>query len=105
MLSSDLFCKPQGTGQGRSGQRIAAGQWQPLISQLRNLMPQLLVLGTCDPPQRQGPAIWIRCVIEGVLPEVLLPERAAPVIYMPNVSRQTLRNVEECPWGLQPLVE
>lgn len=83
----------------------ADGQWQSLIPQLRNLMPQLLILGTCDPEQRQGPAIWIRCVIEGALPEVLLPERAVPVIYMPNVSRQTLRNVEECPWELQPLVE
>jgi hypothetical protein len=83
----------------------ADGQWQSLIPQLRNLMPQLLVLGTYAPEQRQGPAIWIRCVIERVLPAVLLPERTVPVIYMPNVSRQTLRNVEECPWELQPLVE
>ena len=83
----------------------ADGQWQPLVGQLRNLMPQLLILGDYSPEQRQGPAIWIRCMIERTLPDMLLPERTVPVIYMSNVSRQTLRNVEECPWELQPLVE
>lgn len=81
------------------------GQWKPLVTQLRNLMPQLVVLGTYDPGQRQGTAIWVRCVIERVLPEVPVPERVVPVIYMPNVSRQTLRAVEECPADLKPLVE
>lgn len=83
----------------------ADGQWQPLIPQLRSLMPQLIVLGTYIPQQHQGPAIWIRCVMERLLPEVPLPEGAVPVIYMPNVSRQTLRDVEGCPDSLKPLVE
>ncbi len=83
----------------------ADSQWQPLIPQLQNLMPQLLILGNYAQEQRRGPAIWIRCVIERTLPEASIPERTVPVIYMPNVSRQTLRNVEECPWELQPLVE
>ena len=83
----------------------ADGQWQSLITQLQNLMPQLLLLGDYTPEQRQGPAIWIRCVVERTLPEVSIPERTVPVVYMSNVSRQTLRNVEECPWELQPLVE
>ena len=68
-------------------------------------MPQLLVLGPCTPEEHQGPAIWIRCVVERALPEISLPENTVPVIYLANVSRQTLRNVEECPWELQPLVE
>ena len=75
----------------------ADGQWQSLIPQLQNLMPQLLILGDYAPEQRKGPAIWIRCVIERTLPEVSIPERTVPVIYMPNVSRQTLRSVEDCP--------
>src|SRR5208282_4026131 len=33
------------------------------------------------------------------------PAGAVPVIYMPGVSRQTLRAVEECPDALKPLVE
>jgi hypothetical protein len=83
----------------------ADGQWQPLISQLCSLMPQIIVLGSYLPEQRQGPAIWIRCVIERLLPEVQLPEGAVPIIYMPNISRQTLRDVEGCPDSLRPLVE
>ncbi len=83
----------------------ADGQWQPLIPQLRALMPHLLVLGDYKPEERCGPAIWLRCVIERTLPEVPLPERAVPVIYLPNVSRQTLRSIEECPEPLLPLIE
>lgn len=81
------------------------GQWKPLIASLRNLMPQLITLGSYMPSQRQGPAIWVRCVIEGALPEVSLPNGVIPIIYLPGVSRQTLRNVEDCPWELQPIVE
>lgn len=83
----------------------ADGQWQALIPQLKQIMPQLFVLGSYLPEQRQGPAIWIRCLIERVLPEVSYPEDAVPVIYIPNVSRQTLRDVEGCPDSLKPLVE
>ena len=68
-------------------------------------MPHLLVLSDYAPGQHQGPAIWLRCVIERALPEVPLPERAVPVIYLPNVSRQTLRAIEDSPESLLPLVE
>ncbi|MGA1825912.1 MAG: BREX-1 system phosphatase PglZ type B [bacterium] len=80
-------------------------QWEPLVCQLRSLMPELLILGEYRPEEKTGPAIWLRCVIEGSLPNSALPEEATPVIYMPNVSRQTLRAVEECPDSLKPLVE
>ncbi len=80
-------------------------QWAPLVDQLRPLMPELFTLGEYDPKKRIGPAIWLRCVIECSLPDVDLPEDVTPVIYMPNVSRQTLRAVEECPDTLKPLVE
>ena len=83
----------------------ADSQWEPLVSQLRPLMPELLTLGEYYPEEKTGPAIWLRCVIEGSLPDIELPEDAIPIIYMPNISRQTLRAVEECPDSVKPLVE
>ncbi|AKX95086.1 hypothetical protein MOTHE_c23030 [Moorella thermoacetica] len=83
----------------------ADGQWQPLVSQLRPLMPELLTLGDYNPEEKTGPAIWLRCVIERMLPDVELPDKAIPIIYLPNVSRQVLRAGEECPESLKPLVE
>jgi hypothetical protein len=70
----------------------------------------LLTLGDFDPTTRTGPAIWLRCVIEPSVradkfPNLAWPEGTVPVIYMPGVSRQTLRAVEECPAALKPLVE
>jgi hypothetical protein len=68
-------------------------------------MPELFTLGEYNPEEKTGPAIWLRCVIERSLPDIELPEDVIPIIYMPNVSRQTLRAVEECPNSLKPLVE
>ncbi|MCK4546932.1 MAG: BREX-1 system phosphatase PglZ type B [Candidatus Eisenbacteria sp.] len=88
----------------------ADGQWRPVVEQLRALMPELLTLGEYDTETRTGPAIWLRCVVEPevrakTFPDLAWPEDAVPVIYMPGVSRQTLRAVEECPGALKPLVE
>jgi len=80
-------------------------QWMPVIGQLQMLMPELLILGEYQPEKKTGPAIWLRCVIDRVLTEVVIPENVVPVIYMPGVSRQTLRAVQDCPDGLKPLVE
>lgn len=88
----------------------ADGQWQPLAEQLRGLMPELLTLGEYDASTRTGPAIWLRTVIEPAVraekfPDLAWPNGTVPVIYMPGVSRQTLRAVEECPDALKTLVE
>jgi hypothetical protein len=83
----------------------ADGQWQPLVELLRPIMPELLTLGNYHPEHKTGPAIWLRCVIERVLPDVEIPTDATPVIYMPHVSRQTLRAARECPDTLKPLIE
>lgn len=83
----------------------ADSQWEPLIGQLRPLMSELLTLGEYKLDEKTGPAIWLRCVIERSLPDIELPEDAIPILYMPNISRQTLRAVEECPDSLKPLVE
>mgnify|MGYP006286877591 CR=1 FL=1 len=38
-------------------------QWRPLIPSLTEVLPNLLILGHYQPELRQGPAIWIRCMI------------------------------------------
>ncbi len=81
------------------------GQWMPLIRSLRPLMPALLTLGDHEPADRTGPAIWLRCMIEGALPDAALPDETIPVIYLPGVGRQELRAVEQCPDTVKPLVE
>lgn len=79
-------------------------QWEPLMPRLRERLP-LLTLGSYTPEARTGPAYWLRCMIAGTLPEDRLPEGATPIIYLPGVSRQDIRAVEECPRMLQPLAE
>ena len=81
------------------------GEWQPMVNRLRALMPELLTLGDYQPEQRTGPAIWLRCVVDGALPEFKLPAKVVPILYLPKVSRQKLRSPEECPEELKPLVE
>ena len=80
-------------------------QWQPVITQLRRLAPELLTYGEYQPESRTGPAIWLRTAIDRVLPEVETAEDVTPIVYLPGVSRQALRAVEECPDSLKPLVE
>ena len=80
-------------------------QWQPMIPQLRRLLPQLLTFGEYRPDQRIGPAIWLRSVVDRALPEIDLPEGVTPIVYLPGVSRQELRAVQECPDSLKALVE
>jgi hypothetical protein len=83
----------------------ADGEWLPIVGKLRPLLPELLTLGVHDHEKKTGPAIWLRCAIEGSLPELKLPEKAVPILYLPNVSRQLLRSPEECPDKYKPLVE
>ena len=73
--------------------------------QLRRLVPQLLTIGDYGPENRTGPAIWLRCVLDGALDDPKVPEEKTPIVYLPGVSRQELRAVQECPDSLKPLVE
>ena len=72
-------------------------QWRPIIPQLRRLAPQLLTIGDYEPENRTGPAIWLRCVLDGALDDPKLPEEKTPIVYLPDISRQELRAVQECP--------
>jgi len=83
----------------------AKSEWLPLLEQLKARLPQLLVLGEYAPDTRTGPAIWLKCAMQGVLPEVEFPKDKTPILYLPGVSRQELRAGTQCPWELQPLVE
>ena len=80
-------------------------QWLSIIPQLRRLAPQLLTMGDYEPENRTGPAIWLRCVLDGALDDPKVPEEKTPIVYLPGVSRQELRAVQECPDSLKPLVE
>src|SRR5260370_16879867 len=79
-------------------------QWEPLLPLLRERLP-LLTLGQYKPAELTGPAYWLRCVIARTLPEPLLPADITPIIYLPGISKQELRAVEDTPKSLQPLAE
>jgi hypothetical protein len=82
------------------------GEWQPVATLLREErgLP-IITLGDYDPDRWQGPAIYIRCLIEGTLPGTGLPDNETPVIYLPGHSRIELRNIGDCPEPLRPLAE
>lgn len=80
-------------------------QWEEVIRTLQNELPELLILGEYDPEKRTGPAIWMRCVIARKSNDLELPGDKKPIIYLPGVSRQDLRAVENCPVFLKPLAE
>lgn len=78
-------------------------QWLAALPALKRLMPGLCELGEYAPGQRRGPAVWLKCVIAGSLPELQL--EGIPVVYLPGISRAELRAIESCPRDLQPLAE
>ena len=80
-------------------------QWERVIPHLRGLMPHLLALGDYAPGERTGPAIWLRCMVDRTLEAPVMLDGAAPVLYLPGVSRQELGAAQTCPRRLQPLVE
>ena len=80
-------------------------EWAPLVDPLLQRVEEYLVLGDYAPARRTGPAVWLRCVVDGTLAEPALPAGRPPILYLPGVARQDLRAGEECPDGLKPLVE
>jgi hypothetical protein len=80
-------------------------EWERLVPRLRMSAPHFLTLGPYDKANRSGPAIWLRCVLAGRVPEVTWAAGAVPVLYLPGVGRPTLRATEECPGDLKPLAE
>lgn len=80
-------------------------QWEAVAARLQSELPEMFILGVYDAGKKTGPAIWLRCVIAGKVPNLDLPKGSTPILYLPGVSRQDLRAVEVCPDLLKPLVE
>ena len=80
-------------------------QWTEVIPVLQAEIPQLLVYGSYNPSKMQGPAIWIKCMVAKTLPEANWEDEATPIIYLPGVAKNDLRNVEKAGLEFQPLLE
>lgn len=81
----------------------AERQWADAVPLLREADTPILTLGDYAPDRLQGPAIWLKCALAGVLDGISL--KGVPVLYLPGVSRADLRAIESCPRRLQPLAE
>lgn len=93
-------------------------EWERLLPVLRSHMPELLTLGEYDPEARAGPAIWLRCMVDGTItlpgthapngsthPDAPPPSERIPILYLPGFERGQLRAGEACPEAVRPLVE
>ncbi len=80
-------------------------QWCDVIEVLQESIPHLLTYGSFAPSKKQGPAIWLKCMIAKVLPEANWESDTIPIIYLPGVAKSDLRNVENAVFNFQPLLE
>ena len=80
-------------------------EWELALPLLQAAMPELIVLGDYAPERKTGPAIWIKCAVEGVLPGIELPAERTPIVYLPGYERRDLRAIAACPEELKPLAE
>lgn len=80
-------------------------EWRSVVRLMRDRVPELITLGDYQPSELQGPAVWVRCIVDVSLPDSRVPDGRIPIVYLPGVGRQQLRAGEECPWLLQPLIE
>lgn len=82
----------------------AEAQWVPVLARLHAEGLGVAQLGAFEPDARQGPAIWLKCAVAGLIPEMSGDQRPS-VLYLPGVSRSDLRAIESCPRDMQPLAE
>ena len=80
-------------------------EWLPLVDLLHSRVGEFLVLGDYQPERRTGPAVWVRCVVDGALDVPSLPKGTPPIVYLPGVARQQLRAGVGCPERLKSMVE
>ncbi len=80
-------------------------EWEGLLPVLRRRLPELFALGPYEPETRTGPAIWLRCVVDGTLQPPGGPVERTTILYLPGFERGQLRAGEACPEAVRPLVE
>lgn len=80
-------------------------QWEAVLPLLRPALPELLVLGDYNPALRQGPAVWLKCMVARVLPTADWGPAVIPVLYLPGISKRDLRSPEPQGLHLAPLRE
>ena len=80
-------------------------QWEEVIPILQEGNPHILIYGKYDPAKKQGPSIWLKCMVAKTLKEANWEETTIPIIYLPGVSKSDFRNVENAVFNLQPLLE
>ncbi len=78
--------------------------WESVVPLVRRRVT-VLTLGEYEPEELRGPAIWVRCALAVLLPDVPAREGVVPVVYLPGVGRHNLRAMEGCPRELEPLAE
>ena len=61
-------------------------EWRALLPAARSEIPELLALGDYRADERTGPAIWLRCVVEGAIELPDLARDRALIIYLPGSS-------------------
>ena len=80
-------------------------QWASIIPVLQQSNPALLIYGVYDQSRKQGPAIYLKCMVAQALPGANWGESETPVIYLPGISKNDLRNVQNAGLDFQPLIE
>src|SRR5688500_3493737 len=66
-------------------------QWSSIIPDLQKTFSALLIYGPYDSIKKQGPAIWLKCMIAQTLPEATWPDTETPIIYLPGISKNDLK--------------
>ena len=80
------------------------GEFAPVLPALRVRLSQLLSFGAYDPVTRSGPALWLRAASARQVAGIEWPADEPAIIYLPELGREVLRGVEDCPAELAPLV-
>ena len=80
-------------------------QWTSVIPDLQKTFPALLIYGPYDNLKKQGPAIWLKCMIAQTLPEADWSGTETPIIYLPGISKNNLKNIQNAGLDFQPLIE
>lgn len=79
-------------------------EWQPVLPSLRRRLP-LFTLGSYQVDVSQGPAIWLRCALAGVVDGLDPSDAKTPVVYLPGIGREDLRSIADLDESLQLLAE